>query len=267
MNAANNSFNPMGDSQIQTLFSPSLADPFLEVMNNTNFFGGQIFNEGSPFGFSKPDSELGRDSTADIYKWGAKELNRLSGGDASESGFLDIHPESIRHMVEFPMGGTGQFFERAMENVEAMLSDKQEFDPNRLAIVRKFAATSQDFQDVNRYFRNKDQLEIIAERKDLLKDEGKKSKLGQERYKEFLNDNSKVISTRLINKLKVSESKIARWRKKRNMLQDRPDTENNRKMIKRMKDRILAEQINFNTKYNKVMLDKGFIRSLLDTEN
>ncbi len=127
----------------------------------------------------------------------------------------------------------------------------------------KFAATSEDFQDVNIYFRNKEQLEILDDRHDKLKKEARKSAVGAQRVEEWRDENSDVLEARLIGALKGSEKRISKLRQSIKLLQNRPTTDRNKERIEFLKGRILTNQINFNTKYNKTMLDRGFIRSLI----
>jgi hypothetical protein len=166
-------------------------------------------------------------------------------------------------MIEFPLGGTGQFAERVVNNIEAIFSEEEEFNINRLAIVRKFVSTSETFQDSNRYFRNKEELEIIEHELEAKKQQTKAGEINIDNLNSFREDNSKILSSRLIASLKRSETKISDLRSKKKLLSERPDTRANRDRIKVIKDKILAQQIRFNTQYNTVMLDRGFIRSML----
>jgi hypothetical protein len=166
-------------------------------------------------------------------------------------------------MIEFPLGGTGQFAERVVNNIEAIFSDEEEFNINRLAIVRKFVSTSESFQDSNRYFRNKEELDIIEHEQETMEADAKAGRINASSLDSFKQDNSKILNSRLIATLKRSETKISDLRANKKLLAERPDTRANRDRIKVIKDKILAQQIRFNTQYNTVMLDRGFIRSML----
>jgi hypothetical protein len=49
-------------------------------------------------------------------------LNKVTGGTTEESGFLDISPEDVDHMIKFIGGGTGRFFMNAAATGESLIA-------------------------------------------------------------------------------------------------------------------------------------------------
>lgn len=265
MMAVNNSFNPVGDSRLATLFAPTLADPFIEIVANRNYFGGPIYKADNPFESVKtPDSEKGWATTGEFFRWAARLMNKASGGDEVESGAIDLHPETMRHMLDFAFGGMGAFIGRAYENTEAIFSSETDLDVNRLIFARKVFGTTRDFQDRDRYYRNKEVIGVLDKRHKMLQQHAGAGEIPKERVAEWRENHSEILRSGLIPRLKAAEKRLRKLRKDRNRFRTMPDTDRNRETIKKIEGEILKTQIGFNTRYNQVMLDKGFIRSWIE---
>jgi hypothetical protein len=91
-----------GPKGIVSSFTPSVARPVAELGMNQDFAGRHIY---APEGFDRttPKSERGFKSTGDGYKWFARLMNKVGGGNESRSAdwsWFDNPPEAYKHIVE-----------------------------------------------------------------------------------------------------------------------------------------------------------------------
>jgi hypothetical protein len=87
----------------QSILTPDLGQPFVDLGYNTNFFGGKIFRENK-FG-DTPPSELGREDTAEAWKWIAQGANSLTNGTSTVSGDFSRAPEWYQYLATQYGGG------------------------------------------------------------------------------------------------------------------------------------------------------------------
>ena len=92
--------------------------PLGEIAVNKKFGGGPV----SPTNFSehRPDSTVAFKNTRTPYKVAAAALNRLTGGDEVTKGAIDVSPDTLEHLGEALLGGTGRFFSRSADSIEAL---------------------------------------------------------------------------------------------------------------------------------------------------
>ena len=86
-----------------SIILPDLTQPFVDLEFNTNFFGGRIYREDK-FG-NTPPSELGREDTAEVWKWIAQGANSLSGGTSTVTGDFSRAPEWYQYLATQYGGG------------------------------------------------------------------------------------------------------------------------------------------------------------------
>ena len=61
--------NPIGGTEsLANFVAPTVADPFIDIIENEDFSNKPIYKEGSPFGLQKPDSQLYWSTTSPIFK-------------------------------------------------------------------------------------------------------------------------------------------------------------------------------------------------------
>lgn len=140
MTDALNAFNPIGGSGIKggtggvlTSVLPTMVRPLGEIAINRDFAGRMIAPQ--QYGrYPGPDSSLMFDGTPAAYASTAEMLNRVTGGDAFESGMIDVSPNTLEYLVGYYMSGTGRMINRLYK---ATLSD-DEASINDIPIVRSF---------------------------------------------------------------------------------------------------------------------------------
>ena len=95
------------DAQVLSTILPDITQPFIDLSYNTNFFGSKIYNEDR-FG-GTPPSELGRENTAEIWKWLARGANSMTGGTSTTEGRLSQAPEWYEYLAAQSGGGLFNF--------------------------------------------------------------------------------------------------------------------------------------------------------------
>lgn len=135
-----NAFNPMGGSGITAgvgstvaAFFPTMARPLIEHPLNQNWMGRPIYPES--FGKqSKADAESFFPNTPEPYITAAQALNEMTGGDAFESGIIDMSPNTMQYLVGYYTSGAG----RNAEKFVKMLTNPQETEVSDIPLVRSF---------------------------------------------------------------------------------------------------------------------------------
>ncbi len=90
-------------ASVLSIVLPDPLQPFVDLGSNTNFFGGKVYREDK-FG-NTPPSELGREDTAEAWKWIAKGANSLSEGTSTVSGGFSRAPEWYQYLATQYGGG------------------------------------------------------------------------------------------------------------------------------------------------------------------
>jgi len=153
----NNSFNPLGSSTLLQSISPTLSDPLVQLEENKNWFGTSIMPEVSSYAPEKKDSSryfsTVRESSKDITDW----LNKLTGGNNIEAGFIDISPETVDHIIDFIAGGTGRFIANTYEFGSALTN--KDFPPvENIPFVRQLIGSPSEYYHtgiLNDYINNR----------------------------------------------------------------------------------------------------------------
>jgi len=109
LSSAMDTFHPMSGGTGLGRVIPHAVRPIYEISYNSNFMGNPIRPERSPFEKGeKPDSQLYFSSVNPISKDLTKTLNKLTGGNENQSGFVDISPSTIDHTFSYFFGTMGR---------------------------------------------------------------------------------------------------------------------------------------------------------------
>jgi len=109
LSSAMDTFHPMSGGTGLGRVIPHAVRPVYEVSYNSNFMGNPIRPERSPFEKGeKPDSQLYFSSVNPISKDLTNLLNRVTGGNENQSGFIDISPSTIDHTFSYFFGTMGR---------------------------------------------------------------------------------------------------------------------------------------------------------------
>jgi hypothetical protein len=129
------SFNPLGvASSFLQFLSPTLLDPFVQVVENRTWYGGPVHPK--KYDDKLPDSELYFKSAPEWAKTVARTLNAATGGNPARPGLVDISPESLELYADFALGGLGRFFVNALSTGERFLRG-EDWVPEDFPMVRR----------------------------------------------------------------------------------------------------------------------------------
>lgn len=238
------SFNPIGEYDLEgdssvsaaKFLSPTAVDPMVDIATNTNFFGAPINPERSPFDKTpEPDSQNAFASTNPVARWIATTLNSATGGNAVESGLIDVSPGSMVYVFDYLTGGTGSFVERGV--AASLLAAQGEPVPaNKVPFLRVFKGELNDRRVTDTFYRLRDDVNLKAELAELGKTAGFDSPEARREAR---------MGQRLARRLKVTERRLRTVRQKRKAAQLAGDKE----AIKRFEARERAIQLKFNQAY------------------
>ena len=215
--AVHDSFNPLASGSFLQAVSPTISDPFVQVGENKNWFGGPIKPEQNPFGAAKPESQLYFNSSRGTSQETAKWLNDVTGGTKVEKGIVDVSPEVVDHWIDFLGGGVGKFIANTFESGSQLLKGKMP-DYNNMPIVRKFI--SEPFAEIERVraqeivresATRKIRKKEVATFKSDIKDALKKGIIDRDRaeklVKDFQRNQARIEAGRVFEKLEKAQSK------------------------------------------------------------
>jgi hypothetical protein len=238
------SFVPLGLSQgkdgletVMKTVTPQIFKPVMDLTTNTNFFGSPIYsNNNEIYGDKRSDSALGRDGTSQAFKSFAQGLNKLTGGSDYQSGYIDMHPETVRYIVEYIGGGAGATALRSTETLER--ATKGEFEGSKTPFIRKAYGTVTDFADQTKFY---DRAEEVAKYQAEFKSLKGADKL------EFRRDNAELL--RLEPYAESIKKRLKNLRKRKDLYMSR----NNNEMASQTDKQMESLIDNFNRRYNEAM--------------
>tara|TARA_R110002020_G_scaffold288669_2_gene504139 strand:- start:7889 stop:14128 length:6240 start_codon:yes stop_codon:yes gene_type:complete len=146
LNTLDNGFNPFGGGSLLQVATPTVGDPFVQIYQNKNFFGGPIMPEQPPYSPKTRDSKRYfqktiRTPSKNVAEW----LNDVTGGSEDVSGLIDVSPETLDHLYEAYSGGVGKFVANFIENGTTLAKDGKFPALNNIPIVRQFAKESSEW--------------------------------------------------------------------------------------------------------------------------
>ena len=185
--------NPIGGTESLANFAaPTVADPFIDIIENEDFSNKPIYKEGSPFGLQKPDSQLYWSTTSPIFKSTADFLNSATGGSPAKSGLIDWSPDVMEYWYGFLTGGVGRFVERsgrfALNVADDPASLFSEEGLRQIPFTRKIIGSVSSREDTARFIAGRDQiLTIEADLKDAIarRDRGRIDNIRSQYQKEL----------------------------------------------------------------------------------
>ena len=241
--AAMGSFLPIGLSEggdaletgVKTIM-PQIGKPFIDLATNSNFFGSAIYSEANEnYGSKKSDAGSGFKSTNEFYKQVAMGLNEATGGSEYQSGLIDVHPETVRYMLEYIGSGASRFVLNTSETIAR--GTQGEFEPARTPFVRRFYGETTDHGDSNTFYERLDEVETLQAELESLK--------GKARL-DFRKENKDKL--RLVSDAKRTQKKLKVLRKRLDHFKEKEDKERQEKV----EAQIETEIDRFNLKYNEI---------------
>jgi len=158
------SFSPIGFSSP----APTIAQPFIEIARNENFFGSPIYRENFPTGTQLPESSMSMSTTRTPFKWMAKLSNSLIGGNEQQSGALDVSPDVLEHLAEFALGGAGKFGMRNLDAFEKWQKG-EDLKVREIPFLRRIKGEPDERVSMGDFYERKIKLEQLEARLDVLR--------------------------------------------------------------------------------------------------
>jgi hypothetical protein len=227
-------FNPMGGGTVAQALTPTALDPVMQVIENKDFAGNQLRPINFPGAGSRPDSELSWQSTPDEYKWLARTMNDLTGGDVAHSGWIDVAPSTIQNTVNFLGGGLARFAINTL-NIPKDLAT-QELELKNVPIIRQLTTQPGTSLDTQKYY---DKVAQVFGAEKAVKDYGR----GATRDPVKLRDAKKKFKKelRLVSHVKDVERQLKSLRQRMRAAQGRGD----KRRVEKLKERIQSVQRRF----------------------
>lgn len=235
-------FNPMGGGTVAQALTPTALDPVMQVIENRDFAGNQLRPVNFPGASSKPDSELAWQSTPEEYKWLARQMNSLTGGDVAHSGWIDVAPSTIQNTVNFLGGGLVRFSTNVL-SIPKDLATK-ELELKNVPIIRQLTTSPGTSIDTQQYY---DKVAKVYAAEKAVKDYGRGDTLDLQRQKEAKKEYAKEL--RMVNHVKDVERQIKSLRTRMKAAQGR----GNKVKAEEYKKRIQSVQRRFIATYESRM--------------
>ena len=257
-NAILGSFSPIGSSTSETVgqtiaktVAPTFMDPVVEVYLNSNYFGGPVYKEPSPFEDApKVPSLRSFDTTPPFYKWLSESL-RFGQGTQYEPGILEIEPDIFKHYVQFLGGGAGGFFDRAVFRTTASLMDPSyDLEVKDIPFLRKIRGEFSDRVGSERFY---DRRDILLRKEASAEDE----EITFAERSAYRKENMPFL--KMLPALRQAENALTQLRKQRKVLHARKRKASEQGMIQialseeRLDEKEAAVIARFNRAYDKAL--------------
>lgn len=140
---------------------PLWGRPVADLAINQNYFGSAIYQpEREDTG---PAAELGRATTAEMWKSIARGINEMTGGSPARGGYVNFQPEVYRYILQTYLGGWGRLTKQVSDFAE-------EPEAGKMPIVQGFVGKGFDYVPQNKYRESTADLAKIISRIDSLSD-------------------------------------------------------------------------------------------------
>jgi len=172
------SFSPISFGQSKDLYTygtkavvPTALKPIVDVATNETYFGGPVYAEQSPFGAPKPESSMSFRSPElmqDFFEW----MNEATGGSEYKSGAIDFNPDKTWHLIDYFIGGAGQFIERSTGTAytlgqKVLNDDDIRFTFNDVPLLRQIYGEPAKYIDYEKYKNRTNEItQLVREYKD-----------------------------------------------------------------------------------------------------
>ncbi|WP_110665222.1 LPD38 domain-containing protein [Salinicola halophilus] len=162
--AAVGSFSPIGFEDGDSAWgligknaAPSIVRPVAQLMDNSDFAGRMIYQEGNPYATPKPESSKSFKSTPEPYKQFAEFMNRVTGGSQFRSGAIDVNPDVMQHIVNFYGGGAWSFGDKVV-NYATETAQGNEVQRGKIPFAGRFINEITPYADQSKFYERYNEL-------------------------------------------------------------------------------------------------------------
>jgi hypothetical protein len=227
-----NAFNPIGGSdRIERMLSPTILDPFVDLGANKDYLDRKIMPEDYPGQVASPDSEKYWNTVNPQWKWVAKKLNELTGGNEVRPGAIDISPETLEYWTEFIAGGAGAFLARS-NNFITKLVTGEDIEAYQVPFTRRFYGSPSKYADMQAYYDLRDRVRLTEKEFKLFRE---RSRIEEGRALQ------KTPEFKMVNSIKQADNQLRQLRKQIRALRADEKLKDavKRQRIERLEDRML----------------------------
>ena len=246
--------NPIGDTpriplvdqdfefqDILTTLSPSVGDPVVQYLTNSDYARKPVYKEPSSFGVPAPDSQVHWTTTSPSAIFLANFIRKPFGlGDASDvrPGFIEVSPDTLEFWFDYATGGVGRFVQRTAEfgystAPRIMQGDFEEEMLRATPALRQVVGSVSEREDLGSFIEKRDR--VLLTRKDFIdarkKGDAERANSVALAYKEELRISG------VINALNNARNKLIRKRKQVQASESIPDDQK-KVLIERMNEKI-----------------------------
>jgi hypothetical protein len=163
------SLNPWGGGGSYLNFvAPTVADPLVELVTNTNFMDAPIAPPENPFGVGDVPAQKYWNNTSPAYVTVAWMLDRATGGDGVFPGAASFSPNQYEYAFEWLLGGAWSTVLRGFDFAVpeglggggrgAKLLTGGEVSANDIPFFRRFVGNITTREDLSGYIEKKDKV-------------------------------------------------------------------------------------------------------------
>lgn len=260
--------NPIGDTpriplidkdfefqDILTTVSPTVTDPVVQYLTNSNYARKPIYKEPSSFGIPAPESQNHWTTTAPSAIFVANFLRKPFGlGDASDvrPGLIEVSPDTLEFWFDYATGGVGRFVQRTVEfgystAPKIMQGDFEEEMLRATPALRQVVGSVSEREDIGSFVEKRDR--VLLTRKDFIDARKKGDTLRAERIAQAYKEELRISG--IINALNNARNKIIR-KKKEVAASDYITDEQKKVIIERMDQKEKEIMIRANSLMSKI---------------
>jgi RNA-binding protein YhbY len=254
--------NPIGDTpriplidkdfefqDILTTVSPSVTDPVVQYLTNSDYARKPIYKEPSSFGVPAPESQTHWTTTSPSAIFIANFLRKPFGlGDASDvrPGLIEVSPDTLEFWFDYATGGVGRFVQRTAEfgfstAPRVISGDFEEEMLRATPALRQVVGSVSEREDVGSFVEKRDR--VLLTRKDFIDARKKGDSLRADRIAEAYKEELRISG--VINALNNARNKIIRKKKEVAASDYLPDSQK-KVIIERMDERLKEIMIRAN---------------------
>lgn len=211
--------NPIGGTEsFANAVAPTIADPFIDIIENEDFANKPIYKEGLPFDRTpSPDSQMYWNSTSATAKWVTDNLNSLTGGNAVRSGLADFSPDVVEYWFSFLTGGVGRFVLNTGELPFNLAVDGLSDDIVRnIPVVRRTFGSVSEREDMGEYMERASRVLMAGEELKQARESGD-AKWAQETVQQYQRE------LRLLGQVKNFETELRKISRRMNEIEKNRD--------------------------------------------
>lgn len=144
---------------------PSSFKPIWELHENKDWTGMPIYKD-SPYNKNEPKWQKAYSSAntqlVSLSRW----LNENTGGSDHRSGWIDVNPATLEHLVEGYLGGVGTMATQTLKSVET-IAGRREFEWRNTPVASRFIKGGDERTEAknyrNAYFEYKDEMQKVVD--------------------------------------------------------------------------------------------------------